>query len=134
MQFLFIFAFSIQLIAKIKIAIDWVRTVDLWCQTRPLNHNHFPTNWILTYEIYRKRCLTFAKWRLRRRRRREKIVSMPVNIIQSDSHIHTQLPDWIGAKSSREIGGKIKRDSSGGKQWQSDIWFYCFLFLVAVAS
>ena len=45
-SFLFIFVFSIQLIARINFADDWIRTTDLWCRMRPLyqlHHNHFPT-------------------------------------------------------------------------------------------
>ena len=45
--FLFIFVFSMQLIVnKFKnFADDWIQTVDLWCQKRPLyqlSHNHCP--------------------------------------------------------------------------------------------
>ena len=43
-SFLFIFVFSIQFSKQLminKIANDWIRTADLWCQ-KQLHHNHSP--------------------------------------------------------------------------------------------
>ena len=40
-SFLFIFVFSIQMIAYGKIAVGWIWTVDLWRRKRPLIHNKY---------------------------------------------------------------------------------------------
>ena len=52
-SFFFIFVFSIKLTVNncsINFADDWIRTVDLWYQKRPLyqlSHNHWPLRTII---------------------------------------------------------------------------------------
>ena len=50
-----IFVFSIQLIVDLKFAIDWIRTMDLWCRKQlvyQLSHNLCPRYSFLSQRVF----------------------------------------------------------------------------------